>query len=74
MGTNRVKLIFQLFFLKKDGKQSVEVSEVEEINFTEVKSRIEHGESVFITSKQMRELNLNPIVNEEVAELRVQLI
>ena len=43
---------FQLFFLKNDENQNVEVTEVNEIDFEEVKSRIERGESVFITRKR----------------------
>jgi hypothetical protein len=34
---------FQMFFLKNDKNQSVEVAEVDEIYFEEVKSRLERG-------------------------------
>ena len=52
MKTKKKELTFQVFFLKNDEDQSVEVVETEEINFEEVKRRIKHGESVFITHKQ----------------------
>jgi len=53
------KILFQLFFLKDDEEQSVEVVEVEEIDFREVKRRLKQGESVFITCKRMEKLNAN---------------
>jgi len=46
------KPLFQLFFLRDDEGQSVEVKEVEEIDFDEVEKRLERGESVFITRKR----------------------
>ncbi len=42
----------QLFFLKNDKTQNVEVTEVNEVDFEEVKRRLERGESVFITRKR----------------------
>jgi len=44
--------LFQLFFLKNDETQNVEVIELGEIDFEEVESRLEKGESIFITRKQ----------------------
>ncbi len=46
------KPLFQLFFLRDNENQSVEVEEVEEIDFREVKEHLEQGESVFITLKR----------------------
>jgi len=46
------KPLFQLFFLKDDEDQSVDVDEVEEIDFREVEKRLNRGESVFITRVQ----------------------
>jgi len=46
------KSMFQLLFLKDDENQSVEVEEVEEIDFRKVKEHLEQGESVFITPKR----------------------
>jgi hypothetical protein len=46
------KRLFQLFFLRDNEDQSVEVEEVEEIDFREVKKHLENGESVFITLKR----------------------
>jgi hypothetical protein len=61
--------LFQLFFLKDDQDQSVEVEEVEEIDFTEVKKRIERGESVFITRKREEKLDASMVAEENVTEL-----
>ncbi len=55
---------FQLIFLKDDEYQNVEVLEVEEINFEEVIQRISHGESVFITHKDVREWDLSADLGE----------
>jgi hypothetical protein len=62
---NRGKLLFQLFFLKDNENQSVEIEEVEEIDFRGVKERLEQGESVFITRKCKQKLNSNVIVSEK---------
>ena len=61
--------LFQLFFLKDDQNQSYEIEEVEEIDFTEVKKRIERGESVFITRKREEKLDASLVAEENVAEL-----
>ena len=57
METKEEKLLFQLFFLKNDEHQGIEVVEVEKIDFTEVKKHIELGESVFITRKRKKKLD-----------------
>jgi len=59
---------FQLFFLKNDENQSVEVAELNEIDFEEVKSRLERGESVFITRKREQKSDMNFIAYETVKE------
>ena len=51
------KPLFQVFFLKDDEDQSVEVVEVEEIDFREAERRLKQGESVFVTCKRKQELN-----------------
>jgi hypothetical protein len=66
---NEEKTLFQLFFLKDDEDQSVEVEEVEEVDFDEVKKRLEQGESVFITRKREQELDKTLISEEDAAEL-----
>ena len=53
---NEKKPLFQLFFLKDDEDRSVEVKEVEEVDFREVERRLKQGESVFITCKREQEL------------------
>ena len=65
---NRGKLLFQLFYLKDDKDQNVEVEEVEEIDFREVKKHLKQGESVFITHKRKQKLDPNLIVSEEETE------
>jgi len=59
---------FQLFFLKNDATQNVEVTELNEINFEELKSRLENGESIFITRKQTQNSDMNFIAYEEAKE------
>ena len=54
--TARIHPQFQLFFLKEDANESVEVVEVEEIDFGEVAQRLHEGDSVFITHKHPKKL------------------
>jgi predicted N-acetyltransferase YhbS len=65
---NGEKPVFQLFFLKEDEDQSVEVEEVEDIDASEVQRRIEQGESVFITRKNRYKLNTSLVAAEDTAE------
>ena len=65
---NEKKPLFQLFFLRNNENQSVKVEEVEEIDFEEVKKRLEQGESVFITHKRKQKLNTTLVAREDVAE------
>ena len=62
------KPLFQLFYLKEDEDQNVEVIEVEEIDFREVKKRLKQGESVFITRKRKQKLNTSLVAREDAAE------
>ena len=62
------KPLFQLFFLREDEDQSVEVVEVEEIDFREVERRLEQGESVFIMRKRKQKLNATLVAKESAAE------
>ena len=48
--------LFQVFFLKNDGYQSVTIDEVEEVDLPEIKKHLERGESVFITSREEQKL------------------
>jgi hypothetical protein len=59
---------FQLFFLKNDATQNVEVVELNEINFEEVKTHLERGESVFITRKREQTSDMNFIAYDRVKE------
>jgi len=58
----------QLFFLKNDETKNVEVVEVDEIDFEEVKSRLERGESVFITRRQEQKSDMNFIAYDLAKE------
>ena len=62
------KPLFQLFFLRNNENQSVEVEEVEEIDFRKVKEHLEKGESVFITLKRKDKLETSLVEGEDVAE------
>ena len=62
------KPLFQLFFLRDNEDQSVEVEEVEEIDFREVKKHLENGESVFITLKRKDKSEKSLVKEEGVAE------
>jgi hypothetical protein len=59
---------FQLFFLKSDENQNVEVTETDEIDLEEVKSRLERGESIFITRKRKQKADINFIAYELIKE------
>ena len=65
---NEEKPLFQLFFLKEDEDGSVEVEEVEKIDFGKVERRLKQGESIFITSKRKQKLNTRPVAEEDEAE------
>lgn len=59
---------FQLFFLKDNENQSVEVVETEEINLEEVRERIERGESAFITRRSKQQYGPPRAVSEGTRE------
>jgi hypothetical protein len=56
--------VFQLIFLNEDENQSVEVKEVDEIDFVEVKMRVEKGDSVFITRKENEKIDVSSLSHE----------
>ncbi len=58
---------FQMFFLKNDQDETVEVK-VDEIDCEEVKSRLEKGEFVDITRKREQKSDINFIADELVKE------
>jgi len=60
--------VFQLFFLKDNENQSVEIEEIEEIDFRGVKERLEQGESVFITLKREEKVETRLVKEEALAE------
>ncbi|MDH5460088.1 MAG: hypothetical protein OEW71_03525 [Candidatus Bathyarchaeota archaeon] len=65
---NEEKPLFQLFFLKDNENQSVNVEEVEEIDFEAVKKRLENGESVFITLKRKQQFKISEVERKDAAE------
>jgi hypothetical protein len=66
--SNRENSVFQLFFLLNNENQDIEVVEVEEIDFTEVKNRLEKGESVFITRKRKQKSEPILVASEELVD------
>jgi hypothetical protein len=62
------KPLFQLFFLRNNEDQSVEVEEVKEIDFRKVKEHLEQGESVFITLKRKEKVEKSVVEWENAAE------
>jgi len=65
---NEERQMFQLLFLKDDEGQSVEVEEVEEIDFETVIKRVEQGESVFITPKRNEKLRTSLVAKDDATE------
>jgi hypothetical protein len=57
--------VFQLIFLNNDEDQSVKVKEVDEIDFVEVKMRVEKGDSVFITKRENEKIDVSSLSKEK---------
>jgi hypothetical protein len=55
--TKKAKPMFQILFLRNDAGQEVEVHDVKKVDFLTIQEHLEHGESVFITSKTSQKLN-----------------
>ncbi|HVP17023.1 MAG TPA: hypothetical protein VMT42_06625 [candidate division Zixibacteria bacterium] len=53
--------VFQLIFLSDDENQGVEVKEVDQIDFDEVKMRVENGDSVFITRRENEKIDASSL-------------
>ncbi len=66
---NEEKSIFQLFYLKEDEDQNVDVEEVEKIDYGEIEKRLEQGESVFIVPKHKQKLNTSMVAQEKTEKL-----
>jgi hypothetical protein len=47
---------FQILFLRNDSGEDVLVHEVKQVDFLTVQEHLEHGESIFITSKVAQKL------------------
>ncbi|UCE16584.1 MAG: hypothetical protein JSV12_02970 [Candidatus Bathyarchaeota archaeon] len=65
---NGEKLLFQLFFLKDDEDQSVEIEEVEKVDFEKVTQRVKRGDSVFITSKRKEKMETSLVARGDTEE------
>jgi len=65
---NRESLVFQLFFLLNNENEDIEVVEVRKIDFSEVKRRLEKGESVFIARNRRKKSEPISAAGEEMAE------
>ncbi len=57
--------LIELVLLKKGEDQGVEVIVVEDVDFTEVKRRLERGEPVSIILKRKQELGLGRFARED---------
>ena len=57
---------FEVFILRNDEDHSVEVEELENINFGVLHTHLEHGKSVFIRRKQKPKMDTNRLI-EKVA-------
>jgi len=64
------KPVFQLIFLSEDENQGVEVKEVDEIDFTEIKMRVENGDSVFITRRENEKIDTSSLKHKTKKKTR----
>jgi hypothetical protein len=64
---NLERPLFQLFLLKNDREDSVEIREVERIDPQEIEKHLELGDRVFITSKREPNVNKN-LIQEKAAD------
>lgn len=65
---------FQVLFLRNDDSQDVEVHEVKEVDFLTIQERLEHGESVFITSKNSQKLSPPKPKNRGPRSMKTKLV
>jgi hypothetical protein len=57
------KSLFHVFFLKNDEEKSVKIDEVEDIDFDEIKTHLERGESIFITHGEKPDFKIPNLSN-----------
>jgi len=62
----KARRVFQLFYLRGED-ETVEVEEVDNVDFAEIEIHLEKGESIFITHKPLRKLNMN-LIAEAITE------
>ncbi len=51
--------LFQVFYVKEGNEQGAEFKTVSEVDFGEVKKRLEQGEAILIVPKALQNLDLN---------------
>ena len=56
--------------LSKDENQCVEVKEVDEIDFAEVKTRVENGDSVFKTRRENEKIDVSSLKHKTKKKTR----
>jgi len=62
--------VFQLIFLGEDENQGVVVKEVDEVDFREVKMRVENGDSVFITRRENEKMDTSSLMHKTKKKTR----
>lgn len=62
------KTLFRLFILKNNENQSVIVEEVDKIDYSKVKQRVEQGDSIFITRGRKEKAKTNFVERDKTAE------
>jgi hypothetical protein len=65
---------FQILFLRNDSTQEVEVHEVKEVDFPTIQEHLEHGDSIFITTKNSQKLNLPECKNKVTVPLKTRVV
>ncbi len=62
------KPLYYLFFLRNDEDLGVEVKEASDVDYIQVKKRLENGESVFISRKNPQDLDAIQDTREDPEE------
>ena len=65
---------FQVLFLRNDPNQGVEVHEVKQVDFFTIQEHLEHGESVFITSRNAQKLKAPKPKTRSSSSLKTKLV
>jgi hypothetical protein len=65
---------FQVLFLRNDASEDVEIQEVKQVDFLTIQERLEHGESVFITSKSSQKISAPKPKNKVPRSMKTKLV